>query len=47
MWKARSYEDFQTEYLIVGSTCSVVSVTPRYESMRRYSPGGLVEPLEE
>lgn len=37
LWKARSYEDFDTEYLITGSSCTIVSLRPKYEDMQPYS----------
>jgi hypothetical protein len=36
LWKARSYEDFDTQYLITGSTCTISALTPRYELMQPY-----------
>ena len=38
MWRARSYEDFDTTYAIAGNECRITSLTPHYEQMRRYSP---------
>ena len=37
LWRARSYEDFETSYTITGTNCHITSVTPLYEQMRRYS----------
>ncbi|HEX8252881.1 MAG TPA: hypothetical protein VF846_07030 [Thermoanaerobaculia bacterium] len=37
LWKARSYEDFDTEYAITPTTCTIASLTPRYEQMHAYS----------
>jgi len=37
LWRGRSYEDFDIEYSIAGSTCTIVSITPRYGEMRPYS----------
>jgi len=34
MWRARSYEDFETKYSITEAGCSIDSLTPRYEEMR-------------
>jgi hypothetical protein len=42
LWRARSYEDFDTEYLITRSTCTIASLTPRFEHMQRYS----LQPIE-
>jgi hypothetical protein len=36
MWKARNYEDFDTAYTITKTDCTIASLTPRYEQMRRY-----------
>jgi hypothetical protein len=49
MWKARSYEDFDTAYTITETDCTIASLTPRYEEMRRYfSPAaGLLETHDE
>jgi hypothetical protein len=41
LWRARSYEDFDTQYLITGSTCTIASLTPRYEHMQPYSLRGV------
>jgi hypothetical protein len=35
MWRARSYEDFDTEYAITETECRITALTPRYEGMRR------------
>ena len=37
LWRARSYEDFDTTYTITDSGCSIDSLTPRYEQMRQLS----------
>ena len=36
MWRARSYEDFDTAYEIAGNECRIVALTPIYETMQRY-----------
>jgi hypothetical protein len=36
MWRARSYEDFDTAYAITSTECRIASLTPHYENMRRY-----------
>jgi hypothetical protein len=36
MWRARSYEDFDTAYAITESSCTIAALTPRYEEMQRY-----------
>ena len=38
LWRARSYEDFDTTYNIGENTCEIESLTPRYEQMREYLP---------
>ena len=34
MWRARSYEDFDTTYTITENGCSIDTLTPRYSEMR-------------
>jgi len=36
MWRARSYEDFLTTYTITDTDCTIASLTPLYEDMKRY-----------
>ena len=36
LWRARSYEDFDTTYTITEKGCSIDTLTPRYAEMRRY-----------
>src|SRR6185436_19714114 len=36
MWRARSYEDFDTTYTITENTCTIASLTPQYKDMRQY-----------
>lgn len=38
LWRARSYEDFQTEYAFTQNSCEIASLTPLYEQMREYLP---------
>ena len=38
LWRARSYEDFDTTYRFVGSDCVIDTLTPKYAQMRRYAP---------
>jgi hypothetical protein len=38
MWRARSYEDFETTYVLKGSTCEIDTLTPIYSQMREYRP---------
>jgi hypothetical protein len=42
MWRARSYEDFDTTYTITNTECTIASLTPRYEQMQRFSLERLV-----
>ena len=37
LWRARSYEDFETSYTITSTECQISSLTPLYGQMRRYS----------
>jgi hypothetical protein len=39
IWRARSYEDFETTYTITATECHIASLTPLYLEMRRYSIG--------
>ena len=36
MWRARSYEDFDTTYTITENGCSIDTLTPRYAEMRPF-----------
>lgn len=38
LWRARSYEDFETTYRFEGSSCEIETLTPLYGQMRRYLP---------
>ncbi len=38
LWRARSYEDFDTTYSITATSCEIESLTPRYEEMRQLLP---------
>ena len=38
LWRARSYEDFETEYEITPVSCEIRSLTPSYKEMREYLP---------
>ena len=35
VWRARSYEDFETRYTITSTECHIASLTPLYADMRR------------
>ena len=37
LWRARSYEDFETTYSFEGSDCQIASLTPIYSTMRQYT----------
>jgi hypothetical protein len=36
LWRARSYEDFETTYVLTERSCEIESLTPRYAQMREY-----------
>jgi hypothetical protein len=36
LWRARSYEDFDTEYDLSDGGCEIAKLTPLYEQMREY-----------
>lgn len=38
LWRARSYEDFETTYDITPQTCTIATLTPLYAKMREYLP---------
>jgi len=38
LWRARSYEDFETTYVFRDGRCEIGTLTPRYEQMREYLP---------
>lgn len=38
LWRARSYEDFLTTYVITPSSCTIATLTPLYDQMREYLP---------
>ena len=38
LWRARSYEDFETTYAFTEGTCKIVTLTPLFEQMREYLP---------
>ena len=38
LWRARSYEDFDTTYDITPQTCTIATLTPLYPQMREYRP---------
>ena len=37
LWRARSYEDFETSYAFVDTSCEIDTLTPLYAQMREYS----------
>lgn len=37
LWRARSYEDFDTTYKFTMATCEIDTLTPKYENMREYT----------
>jgi hypothetical protein len=38
LWRARSYEDFETAYRLTESSCEIETLTPLYGQMREYRP---------
>jgi len=38
LWRARSYEDFQTTYTITPTSCEIDTLTPVYTEMSEYLP---------
>ena len=40
LWRARSYEDFDTTYRFEGNDCVIDTLTPRFAQMREYLPRG-------
>lgn len=38
LWRARSYEDFETTYRIEGNTCEIETLRPLYSQMTEYLP---------
>ena len=36
LWRARSYEDFETTYTFTEKTCEIDTLTPLFEQMREY-----------
>jgi hypothetical protein len=36
LWRARSYEDFETTYAFIGTSCEIDTLTPLYAGMREY-----------
>jgi hypothetical protein len=38
LWRARSYEDFETTYTFSEGTCEIATLTPLFDQMREYQP---------
>jgi hypothetical protein len=38
LWRARSYEDFETTYTFADGKCEIETLTPLFEQMREYLP---------
>ena len=36
LWRARSYEDFNTTYIFTEKTCEIGTLTPLFDQMREY-----------
>jgi len=39
LWRARSYEDFDTTYVFTNGSCEIETLTPRYSQMSEYLEG--------
>ena len=39
LWRARSYEDFETAYRFTEASCEIDTLTPLYARMREHLPG--------
>jgi len=37
LWRARSYEDFETTYTLTATTCEIATLRPLYALMREYT----------
>jgi len=38
LWRARSYEDFETTYRFSEGTCEIATLAPLFDQMREYEP---------
>lgn len=38
LWRARSYEDFNTTYTFSNGNCEISTLTPLFDQMREYQP---------
>jgi hypothetical protein len=38
LWRARSYEDFETTYRFIDDSCEIDTLAPLYSQMREYRP---------
>jgi hypothetical protein len=38
LWRARSYEDFETTYAFSEGRCEISTLTPLFDQMREYAP---------
>ncbi len=38
LWRARSYEDFETTYALTETSCEIATLAPLYAHMREYRP---------
>jgi len=36
LWRARSYEDFETTFIFSEKTCEIDTLTPLFDQMREY-----------
>jgi hypothetical protein len=38
LWRARSYEDFETTYAFTETSCEIATLAPLYDQMREFLP---------
>lgn len=46
LWRARSYEDFETTHSFENGDCKIASLTPLYGQMREYTLTTAVQPAD-
>ena len=39
LWRARTYEDFETTYTITATSCEIATMKPKYSLMKEYVVG--------
>jgi hypothetical protein len=47
LWRARTYEDFETTYDITATSCEIASMTPVYTHMSEYLLPGSEKPIRK